>query len=47
MFCCFWDTTKHIIPVFICIRGDNTLHVGVLLLQTLGKFIACGVVVGA
>ena len=47
MFYCFWDTTKHIIPVFICIGSDNTLHVGILLLQTLGKIIACGIVVGA
>ena len=47
MFYLFWDTTKHIIPVFICIGSDNTLHVGILLLQTLGKIIACGIIVGA
>ena len=47
VFYCFWDTTKHIIPVFICIGSDNTLHVGILLLQTLGKIIACGIIVGA
>lgn len=47
MFYLFWDTTKHIIPVFICIGSDNTLHVWILLLQTLGKFIACGIIVGA